>query len=59
MSNPSSARRALKRLWKSWRVDSLADGTLRIVPKWRSPIHGLLTRLYAADKVDEVLKGKK
>ena len=55
----TKARRSLKKLWKSWRVDSLADGTFRISPVWRSPIHGLLTRLYAANKVDDVLKGKK
>ncbi len=46
-------------MWREARVLSCADGTIKIVPKWRCP-KGLLTRMYAAELVADLmdLKGK-
>lgn len=54
---PSDARRVLRKLWSTIDVQSCADGTLRISPKWRRQWrrHGVLTRMYSARMVKEVL----
>ena len=58
-TSATTARRSLKALWKGWRVYSRADGTLWIVPKWRSQVHGVLTRIAAARMLDELIHGQK
>lgn len=59
-ASATTARRALKRLWSGWSVHSCADGTLRIKPTWRKQYlkPGLLTRLYSAAMVEDVINGK-
>lgn len=51
---PQDARRALRAIWRDAQVQSCADGSIRIIPKWRSS-RGLLTRMYAARMVRSVL----
>ena len=59
-SSPTTARRILKRLWKSYKVTSCADGTLRITPAWNKSYGkpGLLTRMYSAALVEDVIHGR-
>lgn len=52
----SDARRALRSMWEGYKVESCADGTIKIRPKWRESKPGVLTRLHAANMVKEALK---
>ena len=61
---PSNARRSLRALWKSVKVESCADGSVRIVPTYREAAKwrklgalgpGLFTRMHAAQCVEDVL----
>lgn len=60
-SAPATARRVLKRMWSKWKVLSQSDGTMLIVPTWRKHFSrpGVLTRMYSAAMVDDVLTGKR
>jgi len=58
---PQDARRDLRTMWESVYVKACADGSLKIIPKWRKAWkrHGVFTRLYAAYRVADVLTVKK
>ena len=64
---PVDARRALKRLWSAIKVDSCADGSMRITPVWRGVREyteedgggpGLLSRLQAAGLLEILIRGE-
>ena len=56
----TSPVRALRTLWSSVKVQSCADGTLRIAPRWRKKFrdHGVLTRMHAALQLQDHLNGQ-
>lgn len=54
-------RTPLQALWKSVKVWSCADGRIRITPEWQpeyKPVGGVLTRMYAAAMVEDVIHGR-
>ena len=51
----ADARRALRIMWESYKVDACADGTIKISPKWKCH-RGVLTRMHAANMVREALR---
>ena len=50
--------REIRRLIESVKVESRADGTLRVIPKWKPPAGGLLTRMRLAIWVCDLLNDK-
>lgn len=57
MNRYSATRQRLKRLWRDIQVESLADGTIRITPQWRDEFPGVITRMYAARLIKELIVG--
>lgn len=53
--------REIRRLMESVEVHGCADGTLRIIPKWKPPAGGLMTRtrvaIWLCDLVNDKLQG--
>ena len=54
MTRPQDARRDLRKMWKSVKAVSQADGDIRLCPVWKgSP--GVLTRMRAANLVEALI----
>jgi hypothetical protein len=55
--------REIRRLIESVEVVSCADGTLKVLPKWKPPAGGLLTRtrvaIWLCDLVNDELHGRR
>ena len=52
-------RTPLQVLWKSVKVQSCADGTMRVTATWQpiyQPVGGVMTRLYAARHLERLIR---
>ncbi len=50
--------REIRRLIESVEVDSCADGSLIVTPKWKPPAGGIMTRLRVANWMFDLINDK-